>query len=319
MKKILVALPVEERHKKRLEQASPEAEFVYCLSGAVTREAVREADVIIGNVKAEYLKDSPRLGWIQLDSAGTEAYSAPGALPRGTLLTNATGAYGMAISEHMIGMLFMIQKHLDTYYIQQKEREWKRQGQMMTVDGSTTLVIGLGNIGSTFAQKMKAMGSYIIGIRRSSQPKPDYVDEQYTMEALHQVLPRADVAALSLPAYQETKGILGKKELELMKETAVVLNVGRGSAIDTDALDHALRMRKIYGAGLDVTDPEPLPKDHPLWDAPGAVITPHVSGGYALPATLEKILDLAIRNLERYERGEPLENMVDPITGYVKR
>ncbi|HIS25877.1 MAG TPA: D-2-hydroxyacid dehydrogenase [Candidatus Pullilachnospira intestinigallinarum] len=319
MEKILIVLPVEERHREMFQKAAPEAELIYCLADQVTREQVQEANVIIGNVPREYLKDSPNLRWIQLNNAGTEGFCDPGALPEGTLLTNATGAYGMAISEHLIAMLFMIQKHLGTYRDQQKEHLWLKQGPMLVTEGSTVLILGLGDIGSTFARKMKAMGSYVIGVRRTLRRMPEYVDEQYTMDALHELLPRADVVALSLPGYAATRGVIGKEELDLMKPGAILLNVGRGTAVDTDALSDALYAGKLAGAGLDVTDPEPLPARHPIWDAPGALITPHVSGGYALKPTLEKILALSARNLERYEKGETLENMVDRTTGYARR
>ncbi len=319
MEKILVVLPVEERHRKMFQKAAPQAEFIWCPAADVTREQVREANIIIGNVPREFLKDSPNLRWIQLNNAGTEGFCEPGVLPEGTLLTNATGAYGMAISEHMIAMLFMLQKHLSVYYLQQREHRWEKQEPMAVTEGSTLLVLGLGDIGGSFARKMKAMGAYVIGVRRTVREKPEYVDELYTMDSLHQLLPRADVVALSLPGYAATRGVIGAAELELMRKNAVLLNVGRGTAVDTDALSEALYAGKIAGAGLDVTDPEPLPADHPLWDAPGALITPHVSGGYALKPTLEKILALSAGNLERYERGEKLENLIDRETGYVKR
>lgn len=319
MEKILIVLPVEERHREMFKKAAPEAELIYCLADQVTKEQVQEANVIIGNVPREYLKDSPNLRWIQLNNAGTEGFCDPGVLPEGTLLTNASGAYGMAISEHLIAMLFMIQKHLGVYRDQQKEHLWIKQEPMLVTEGSTVLVLGLGDIGSTFARKMKAMGSYVIGVRRTLREKPDYVDELYTMDALSRLLPRADVVALSLPGYAATRGVIGKEELDRMKSGAVLLNVGRGTAVDTNALSDALYAGKLAGAGLDVTDPEPLPADHPIWDAPGALITPHVSGGYALKPTLEKILALSARNLERYEKGETLENMVDLTTGYAKR
>lgn len=317
--KILVALPITEEQKNRLEDIVQGDEIHYCLAADVTREQVQEANVIIGNVPVEYLKDSENLRWIQLNNAGTEGFCVPGALPEGVILTNATGAYGMAISEHMIAMLFMLQKRLDTYLFQQKEHCWKKQQHMYVVDGSTTLVLGLGDIGTTFARKMKAMGSYIIGVRKTKQPKPDYVDEQYTMDELHKLLPRADVVAMSLPGYAETYHVIGKEELSLMKKTAVLLNVGRGTAVDTDALCEALKQEQIFGAGLDVTSPEPLPKEHPIWDAPHTIITPHVSGGYALPETLMKIWELSLKNLKKYKSGEELDNRIDFSTGYVGR
>lgn len=317
--KILVVLPVKEEHKERIRNAAPDAKTTYCLEAEVTKEQVQDANIIIGNVKPEFLKDSRNLRGIQLNNAGTEGFCVPGILPKQAQLTNATGAYGMAISEHLIAMLFALQKRLDIYQNQQKDHHWEKQTHMMVTEGSHVLVIGLGDIGTTFARKMKALGAHVTGIRKSRKPKPEYVDAQYTMEALPELLPQADIVALSLPGYSDTKGVIGEKELHLMKENTILLNVGRGTAIDSLALAKALQEGAIYGAGLDVTDPEPLPEDHPLWDAPHCIITPHVSGGYALPETLEKILELSIENLERYEKGETLHNIIDFSTGYVKR
>ena len=276
--KILVVLPVKEEHKERIRNAAPDAKTTYCLEAEVTKEQVQDANIIIGNVKPEFLKDSRNLRWIQLNNAGTEGFCVPGILPKQAQLTNATGAYGMAISEHLIAMLFALQKRLDIYQNQQKDHHWEKQTHMMVTEGSHVLVIGLGDIGTTFARKMKALGAHVTGIRKSRKPKPEYVDAQYTMEALPELLPQADIVALSLPGYSDTKGVIGEKELHLMKENTILLNVGRGTAIDSLALAKALQERVIYGAGLDVTDPEPLPEDHPLWDAPHCIITPHVSG-----------------------------------------
>ena len=254
--KILVVLPVKEEHKERIRNAAPDAKTTYCLEAEVTKEQVQDADIIIGNVKPEFLKDSRNLRWIQLNNAGTEGFCVPGILPKQAQLTNATGAYGMAISEHLIAMLFALQKRLDIYQNQQKDHHWEKQTHMMVTEGSHVLVIGLGDIGTTFARKMKALGAHVTGIRKSRKPKPEYVDAQYTMEALPELLPQADIVALSLPGYSDTKGVIGEKELHLMKENTILLNVGRGTAIDSLALAKALQEGAIYGAGLDVTDPD---------------------------------------------------------------
>ena len=222
----------------------------------------------------------------------------------------------MAISEHLIAMLFALQKRLDIYQNQQKDHHWEKQTHMMVTEGSHVLVIGLGDIGTTFARKMKALGAHVTGIRKSRKPKPEYVDAQYTMEALPELLPQADIVALSLPGYSDTKGVIGEKELHLMKENTILLNVGRGTAIDSLALAKALQEGAIYGAGLDVTDPEPLPEDHPLWDARNVIITPHISGNMSLEHTREESVDLFCRNLERYIAGEPLVHAVDFERGY---
>ena len=141
-------------------------------------------------------------------------------------------------------------------------------------------------------------------------------DEVYGLDALDSLLPRADVVALSLPGNPSTRHVLNRERIGLLNPNAIVLNVGRGTAIDTDALCDALYEGRIAGAALDVTDPEPLPEDHPLWDAPRTLITPHISGGYSLPETLEQICGIFAENLERFRKGEPLRNVVDMETGY---
>ncbi len=224
----------------------------------------------------------------------------------------------MAISEYMIGCLFMMRKKLDRYHSNQINHSWKSEGHVGIVQGTTVLVLGLGDIGRTFAGKMKALGCYTIGVKRRMSEKPAEVDELYTIEDLDQLLPRADVIAMSMPGTAATRHTLNRERIAMLKESAVVINVGRGPAIDTEALCDALYAGKIAGAALDVTDPEPLPADHRLWDAPGALITPHTSGGYALPETLVQIADIFVENLENYLAGKPLKNLVDMETGYCR-
>lgn len=317
-KKILIVLPIEQRHKKTLEKSIKNQEVIYCSQAEVTKEMAQQANVIIGNVNPIYLTDSKNLEWIQLNNAGTEGFITEGVLPKGVMLTNATGAYGTAISEHMIGMLLELQKNLHVYRDNQKSGKWIDEGRVGTIEGSTTLVVGLGDIGGTFASKMKALGSYTIGIRRSDLVKPDYMDELYLMDKLDELLPRADIVALSLPGYTETFNIMSKDRLMKMKKGSILLNVGRGTAIDTEALWEVLENQHLQGAGLDVTNPEPLPKDHKLWTTKNVIITPHVSGKYNSYFNLEKIVEISADNLSRFMAREPLINEVDMVTGYRK-
>ena len=178
------------------------------------------------------------------------------------------------------------------------------------------LVIGMGDIGTMFAQKMKALGCRTVGIKRREGRKPEGVDDLYTLERLERELPKADIVAMSLPGNADTRHLMNAERLALMKENAVLINVGRGMTVDTDALVQALRERRIAGACLDVTDPEPLPADHPLWDMENVILTPHISGGYSLPETLEQILTICIENLECYMVQRPLRNLIDMKTGY---
>ena len=317
--KIVVTPPFTAEQKEMIRKAAGENELVFCEKPDLTEEILADAEVVLGNLdNPAQLKWTIKLKWIQLNNAGTEGYCVPGALPEGAVLTNATGAYGLAISEYMVGCLFVLRKKLHQYHSNQLEHKWQSAGHVGVVQGTTVLVLGLGDIGRTFAGKMKAFGCYTIGVKRRMSEKPAEVDELYTIEDLDKLLPRADVIAMSMPGNASTRHTLNRERIGMLKENAVVINVGRGPAIDTDALSDALYAGKLAGAALDVTDPEPLPADHPIWDAPGALITPHTSGGYALPETLAQIAVICAENLERYLRGEGLKNVIDLETGYCK-
>ena len=218
----------------------------------------------------------------------------------------------------MLGMLLELFKKLHLYRDAQHLHQWKSLGRVRSIEGSTVLVLGMGDIGGEFARKVKALGATVIGVRRTDTRKPDYVDELYLTEELDRLLPRADVVAVALPGNGETAGMLNRKRIESIKEGAVLLNVGRGVIVDTEALCDALESGHLGGAGLDVTDPEPLPENHRLWNFHNAVITPHISGFYHLPETLERIVRISAENLEAYRSGKPLRNQVDFSTGYRK-
>ena len=330
-KRALVTIPTGERHRNLLQQAAPGWEFRFrgtdtlvcapqeALPGQpVTQEDVDWAQVILGNVPAAMLHGSPALEWLQTNSAGVEAYIQPGVLAGNTLLTNATGAYGLAIAEHMLGMLLELFKKLELYRDAQKSGAWQSQGAVKAVYGSTVLVLGMGDIGGEFAARCKALGAKVIGVRRSPRPCPEYADEVHLLEDLDSLLPHADVVAITLPGTDATRGLMSRERLAKMKEGAVLLNVGRGFIVDTEALCDALERGHLSGAGVDVTDPEPLPPTHRLWNIPTAVVTPHISGFYHLRETHERIVGIFLENLRHFQGGEPLRNLVDFATGYRK-
>lgn len=317
--RILVVIPLNEEEKEKLKSKMPEAEYIFISTKETTNELVKSADIIIGNVPPQYIKGTKRLKWLQLNSAGTDGYCEVGVIPEGAYLTNATGAYGLAISEHMLGLVLEIKKKLNLYYRNQMEHIWRDEGNVTSIEGSTTLVVGLGDIGGDFARKMKALGSYTIGVKRTKGQKPEYLDELHTMEALDGLLLKADIVALSLPGTKETYHLFNKDKFNLMKKNAIIINVGRGNCICTEDLCDALENGGISGAGLDVTEPEPLPPEHRLWNAPGVVITPHISGFFHLRETLRRIVNISIENLEHFKKQEPLKNIVDFSTGYRKQ
>lgn len=316
--KILVTMPTNDSHRDKLRAAAPNAEFIFSDNSPVDEEDVKEADIIVGNVPPAFLKGNEKLKLLQLNSAGTDGYTAPGVMPGNAVLANATGAYGLAISEHMLGMLLTMMKRLNTYNDNMKEGKWEDAGNVPSIFDSNTLVVGLGNIGSEFAQRMAALGSHVSGIKRRKSEKPAYIEKMYEMDGIKEAVKNADIVAASLPSTPETYKIFNKEIFSAMKKGTYFINVGRGTAVDTDALLQAVREGIIAGACLDVTDPEPLPQDHPLWHTPGVFITPHVSGGYHLKQTHDKIIDIAITNILHVINDEPLENVVDMATGYKK-
>ena len=168
----------------------------------------------------------------------------------------------------------------------------------------------LGDIGKHFAWLAHALGAYVIGIKRTYSPCPEYVDELHLQEDTKGLLPKADAVVSFLPSSEENKGFFGKEFFDQMKPGSLFLNGGRGDTVSTEDLYQALKEGKLGGAALDVTDPEPLPKDHPLWDMPQVFLTPHVSGGYHLSVTLDNVVDICAGNLRRYLAGESLKNLV---------
>ena len=316
--KIVVTLPVNENHKKAFQAAAPEAEFVYVPGPEVTEELLQTVDATIGNIPVDKFKGYENIKWVQLSFAGTDGFTNPGVLAPGTVLSNSTGAYGLNISEHMIAQLFMLIKKLNLYYDAQKEKTWTDFGTVRSIYGSTTLVVGLGDIGGEFARKMHALGSHVIGIRRNVGEKPEYLDALYSLDQLDKLLPQADYVACSLPGGKATYHLFDADRFARMKDGAVLINVGRGAAVDSYALNDALRSGHLGGACLEVVEPEPLPQDHPLWEAPNLLLTPHVSGFFHLPETLERVVRIAVNNLKAFVAGEILKNQVDFTTGYRK-
>lgn len=310
-KKILVVLPVSEGQKERLEEFADKSCFTYTSYKKATKKMAEEADIIIGNIDPDLLEYAKNLEWLQLNSAGADAYVKKGVLPEEVVLTNATGAYGPGVAEHMLAVLFSIQKKLHLYRDNQNQCEWQDEGEVMSLRGGCALIVGLGDIGLYFARLLRNFGYRVIGIKRRPGQVPQGVDELYTMEHLDELLPEADVIFSVLPETKATKNIFNAKRFREMKNSAVFLNAGRGSAVNTEDLCQALIAGEIYGAGLDVTDPEPLPSQHKLWNMKNVVITPHISGDFHHPATLYRIVDIAAGNLKRYCAGEPLMNVVD--------
>lgn len=318
IRNILVVCRTEPRHRVMLEEALPEASFTYAGPDSASEEAVAKAEAIFGNLPPERLKSAARLKFLQLNSAGTDGYTAPGALPNGVLLANATGGYGPGIAEYMLGVLLSLCKKLHRYRDQQHRALWQPLGEVRAVAGMTVLVVGLGDIGREFAGGSRRWAPLSSESAARGTEKPGYVDELRLTEQLDELIPRADVVALCLPGTAGTRNIMNRGRISEMKQGAILINVGRGTALDSEALCDALDAGKLWGAALDVTDPEPLPAESRLWNTENLILTPHVSGGFTLPETHDRVVRLAAENLAAFAQGLPVKSIVDLETGYRK-
>lgn len=318
MKNILCVLPVEQRHKEKLEKAALGNDIIYTSPDKVTEAQVQSANVILGCVAPKLINSSENLELLQLNTAGTDPYIVPGVLAKKTVLTNATGAYSKAVAEHALASLLMLQKKLHLYRDAQKLSTWSDFGTVSSITDFTVLVVGLGDIGCHFARLVKALGAYVIGVKRRASAKPDCVDELYTQDELKNLLGRADVVFNILPGTGGTYHLYTEEYFQLMKNSAIFVNCGRGGAVASEVLYKAVSEGMIASAAIDVTEVEPLPSDSPLWTLDNLLITPHVSGYYHLPETFERIVDIAAENLGHYFAGEEYRNVVDFTTGYKK-
>ena len=319
MTKVLVTLRVSEEEKELFRSSFGSCSFEFCAPSKTTEDMLRETEILVGDLHFDKVtrERMPKLRLWQLSSAGADAQARLPYInePGGPALCNATGAYGITISEYMVGQLILLLRHFQVYRDQMHEHLWQRQQLPEVIFGKTALLLGVGDIGGNLAKRLKAFDCKVIAVKRTPTVPP-YVDEVHTMDDLDELLPQADFICCSLPNSPATAGLIGEKALSLMKPTAIVVNVGRGTLIDSDALAKALSEGRLGGAALDVTDPEPLPADHPLWDCPNCIITPHVGGLSEQRDPHERIVGFALNNIGHYLKGEAYENVVDLKTGY---
>ncbi len=304
--------PLSPEQRLLFERLAPDAEHIYSSYHEVTPEQLQRATVIFGYPPVKPLAQVKNLRWLQLSTAGADRYLPPGVLPETASLSNATGAYGPAVSEHMLGMLMTLYKKMHLYRDNQRKALWKDRGKVRSITGKTVLILGAGDIGSAFARLVRALGaSSVIGIKRNTRKIPEGFDEAHPLERLDELLPKADIVANVLPATPETERLFDGRRLSLLRSDAVLLNCGRGSAVDLDALCVALEKNPEFCAGLDVTEPEPLPAEHPIWMLPNVLITPHAAGNFHLDSILELLLEIALKNLASYqETGQPCVNVL---------
>ena len=309
---VLFVTPIPEERKSEF-GAIENCNITFKDRSEITDEDLADAEVILGNIPVAKVELAKKLKWLQLDSAGANTYKD---IREDIILTNASGAYGEAISEHMLGCALMVLKNLARYLSLQKFHDWNNLGSVNTLSISKVLSVGMGDIGSSFAKKMNALGAHVSGVRRTVHDVPDYVEAMYTMDQLDEILPQFDIVALSLPETEETVHLFDYEKLAKMKDGSILINVGRGSAIVTEDLVKLAKAGKFAGVCLDVTEQEPLPKNSELWNVENVYITPHISGRFNAAVTYEKVLRIFRENLIHYVNHEQMDNVVDRKLGY---
>jgi phosphoglycerate dehydrogenase-like enzyme len=273
------------------------------------RELVADARVVTGiTVDESLLARADRLELFACTFAGTGHVPMDALAERGVAVTNAGGIHAPGIAEQAVGNMLVFARRLHEGWRRKQRSEW-RHFQSGELTGSTVTVIGLGSIGQTVTQRLQGFDVETIGVRYTPE-KGGPTDEVvgFDEDAIHDALSRSRYVVVACPLTEATRGLIGKSEFATMPTDAVLVNTARGPIVDTDALVAALQSNKIRGAALDVTDPEPLPADHPLWDLENCLITPH-TGGHT-PLHWDRLADIVAENVERLETGETLENQV---------
>lgn len=276
-------------------------------------EDLKDAEIFVGHVTPGLVEKMPALRFVQLFSAGAGGFSW---LPENVVLANAYGAYGDSIAEHMLTITLMAMKRMPEYLNMQNRQGWELITDIVRFEGSKILSVGMGAIGTSFLRKASALGAECYGVRRTIHDQPDFVKDLVDPDHMDAILPEMDVVALSLPGTAAVEGMFDEQRLRLLKKTAILVNVGRGNSVVTDALVKVMKEGHLRAACLDVMDPEPLPADHPLWKTPRVYITPHISGGYRAGVNYQRVVDVVIRNLELVLAGEAPIHMVDRSLGY---
>lgn len=320
----------------KIRAMSPRIDIIFTDELQEHPELVERVEVSFGRIPWEFWARAERLRWLQTFGAGVDGLLTPEVKAHPVVITN-TRIHGDTISEHLIGMLLMFVRRLQDAYRLQLQHHWgldadevrfPRPGdagrlqqqnpagemrQLEMLPGKTLGLVGVGNIGRRTAELAKAFGLHVLGMRYSGQPVM-HVDEMYTPAQKADMFPRCDFLMLTIPLTPHTHHFIGAAELALLPPHAYLFNIGRGKVVDTDALMDALRTGRLAGAGLDVVDPEPLPADHPLWDFPNVIITPHNAGLHVDYA--DHAGTFFLENLRRYLDGETLVNVVDKARGY---
>jgi phosphoglycerate dehydrogenase-like enzyme len=312
-------IPVEQVERLRAE--FPHHSFDHARNEDDVAALVEDADVaFMSEMRPAHFGAARRLRWIHSPAAGVGSMLFPAVVESSVLLSNSRGVSADPIAEHVLALTLALFRKLPLVFRSQGARHWAQDDVMASpplrqVQGSRVLIVGLGSIGAACAWRFAALGAQVSAVRRRpDHPVPRGVSQVAGDDQLQQLLPDADLVVVSAAQTGVTHGLLGRAELSLMQASAIIINVSRGKLVDEAALTAALREGSIAGAGLDVFEHEPLDSSSELWTLPNVIITPHMSG--FRPDHWDAVTALFAENLHRFDRGDPLRNLVDKTAGY---
>ena len=302
-----------------LKGVTPKARIVPVTPDTVMKE-IADADAFIGNITSAEVAAGKNLKWVGVMSAGVEGVLYPedgGSALRDSniVLTNNKIVQGPEIADHALAMLLMLSRDLETLYRNDQKQIWNPKSfHGIELRGKTAVVIGVGGIGTQIAIRANAFGMKVIGVDPEDKPFLPFIERMVKPDQLDTVLPEADVVFISAPDTPKSRKMMGPSQFGLMKKGSYFIAVSRGAIYDMGALVKAMDEKKLAGTGVDVTDPEPLPPDHPLWKFPNAIITPHIAGRSDRDAG--RMVGTIKENLLRFAEGKPLINVVNKQKGY---
>src|SRR5579863_5287881 len=317
-KKILVE-GADAEFVKDLQSASSEVQIVPVSRDRVVPE-IADADAFIGNITPAEVRAAKKLKWVQVMSAGVENVlfksGSNDLRDSGITLTNNRIVQGPEIADHAFAMLLMLTRHLYTFYDNKQKELWEppRPFPGIELRGRTAVVIGVGGIGTQIATRAWAFGMNVIGVDPEDKPFIPFLTKVVKPDQLDEVVPLADVVFVSAPDTPMSHKMVGGREFELMKQNSYFIAVSRGGLYEMGGLVKALDSKRLAGAGVDVTDPEPLPKGHPLWKVDNVIVTPHIAG--RSDKDRERMVGTIKENIRRFAEGKPLVNVVDKHKGY---
>lgn len=299
---------------QQIRQAAPGATIVAGENATLTKQ-VADADAIIGEINPELFHAAKKLRWVQVYSAGVEHYVFPELADSDVVLTNCKILQGPNIADHAVSLLLALTRDLYLAIPDRAKEEWnRREYSPIELRGKTAVIVGLGGIGMQIAQRAHAFDMKVIGVDPKDVPLNYFVSRVVPPDRLEAVLPEADVVFMAAPLTSQSQGMMGSRQFGLVKKGSYFIAISRGRTYDSGALLEALKTGRLAGAGLDVTNPEPLPKGHPLWKLENVIITPHIAG--QSDGVEARRMALIVENVTRFVRGEPLLNVVDKKKGY---